>query len=184
MMFKPKVPQPEEESQQIPFEIRQRQAKNAWELLNLINRLPGQENGNLDKSVLASWIQQAREGCIKKSRGAIGDEQIGQILSLSPVGADGLWPHEAVRDLLESLENEHVELGMEIGRSNQRGITTRALGEGGEQERKLAEEYQDAARALQDNWPRTAAMLMRMASGYKRDAAYEDHHADLMDGLT
>jgi hypothetical protein len=184
MMFKPEVPQPDEETKQVPLVHRQRQAKNAWDLLRLIRKIPGQQNGDVDKFLLASWIQQAREGCFKKSRGVIGDQQIGQILSFSRVGVDGMWPHEAVRDLLELVENENIERGMEIGRYNQRGVICRALGEGGEQERKLAEEYQKTARALQVNWPRTAAMLMRMASGYKRDALREDHHANLMDGLT
>lgn len=42
---------------------------------------------------------------------------IGKALSFSPKGPDEAWPDVAVRDLLEKLENEGVERGIELGPS-------------------------------------------------------------------
>lgn len=178
LRYKPDVPQLDEDHGQSP-ELLQQQARNTWELLQLVKRIPGQEGEQVDVNQLDAWIRDARKGCSERARSAVGDIEIGELLSWSPVGADGAWPHEAVRDLLEYLENEDIERGLGRGRYNQRGTTSRSLDEGGNQERALAEQYQAMAIVMQDAWPRTAAVLMRLAKTYRRDAGREDDDRDL-----
>ena len=60
---------------------------------------------------------------------------------------------------------------------------TKSLGEGGKQERKLAGRYDQFADALRLKWPRTAAMLKRIAQGYIREASREDLRSELDDLL-
>lgn len=80
---------------------------------------------------------------------------------------------------METVDSEDIEHGIAVGCYNQRGITPRALGEGGAQERKLAEHYQGMANAFRDRWPRTSVLLRRMAHSYGHDADQEDRDVEL-----
>ena len=172
----------EEEFPDLSPDVRKQQAENAWYLVELFDQLPGQSDAReVDAAQLQEWIEKVREECAQRNRQVIGDEYIGKLLSHSPFGGDCMWPHEAVRDLLERYESRDMERGIEVGLYNQRGMTTRALGEGGKQERELAEKYQQQADEIKYMWPRTAAMLRRIADSYKRDAARWDLEDELED---
>lgn len=108
---------------------------------------------------------------------------IGKALSFSPKGPDEAWPDVAVRDLLEELENEGVERGIELAVYNNRGVVSRDLTEGGQQERRLVEAYMGYAGTLSDRWPRTSALLRRVAQGYESEARREDLEAELREDL-
>ena len=125
----------------------------------------------------------ARKATRAASRGTVGDLRIGQILAFAPSGADGVWPDTAVRDLIDDLGNEDIERGIETGVFNQRGVVSRSLTAGGVQERRLAETYRGYADALNDGWPRTAAMLRRISDTYASWARREDVEAELREDL-
>ena len=143
--------------------------------MKTINQLPGQLNPtDIDKNQLQEWILRVREGCSRKNRKEVCDNKIGELLSLSPVGKDGVWPHEAIRDVIERFESSELEIGLETGRYNLRGVTGRAWKEGGEQERKIAEQYEHQAEKIKFEFPRTNAVLLRLAQSYRRDAVFWD----------
>lgn len=60
-------------------------------------------------------------------------------------------------------------------RRNMRGVTTRGVYDGGDQERELSakHEFWQSKASL---WPRTSALLGALAESWKRDA--EDHDVD------
>ena len=58
-----------------------------------------------------------------------------------------------------------------------------AYAEGGRQERSLSEQYEEWAARTADAWPRTAAVLRKVARSYRSDARREDEEAqDRLDG--
>lgn len=61
---------------------------------------------------------------------------------------------------------------------NQRGVSSRGLTDGGEQERGLVRKYREQADAFADKWPRTAAILRRLADGYEREARQQDEESE------
>ncbi|MCW4002758.1 MAG: hypothetical protein NWE95_02465 [Candidatus Bathyarchaeota archaeon] len=165
----------------IPSAVLESRALNAHRLIGLVNSIPGQKNtSEIDLNELDTWVKQVRELCAQKNRKRIGDEIIGQILSHSPIGKDTIWQHEAVRDIIERYCSHDIEQGLEVGRFNQRGVITKSLTEGGEQERKIAANYESQAELIRYKFPRTASMLKRMADTYKRDAIREDRDKELM----
>jgi hypothetical protein len=89
----------------------------------------------------------------------IGGQCIGEILSGSPEGSDGICPAESVRGLLEVLTGNHVREGVEIGGFNSRGVTSWGMYEGGRQERAFAETYDEWSRRVAPRWPNTARIL-------------------------
>jgi len=148
-----------------------------YRLLRSWRGLPGADPAGIDAKKLLAWVEDVRRLCEANGRGAVGDSQIGQVLARAPHGADGNWPHEAVRDALEVFHTPEIMRGFAIGTRNRRGVVTRPIGEGGAQERALAAEYGRWADALSDPWPQTAGALRLISDEYLGDAAREDEEA-------
>ena len=160
----------------------ERRATLAYSLVWKLRILPGlMEDGSVDAESLSTWVNEARRLCKERARGDVGDQQIGQVLANAPVGKDGIWPCEPVRDLLDSLASRHVGIGFGIGKSNLRGVTSRTLFEGGRQERSLADRGLDDATRITATWPFTAQLLRELAASYDSEARREDQEADWSD---
>jgi excisionase family DNA binding protein len=156
-------------------------AHRAWWVLHHWHGLPGRrENETVDGEYLKQWVRDARLALAELNRADIGDEQIGQILSASPLGTDNIWPAEPVRDLLETIGSPSIETGVHLGVINQRGVITRGVYEGGQQERALAARYRQWARQTAANWPRTSRVLRGLAESYERQAQHEDAQAEVI----
>lgn len=154
-------------------------AGRAWSVLRHWPVLPGlREDGTIDSDHLTEWVRLARTALAELGRSSIGDEQIGQVLASSPVGADGVWPAEEVREIVENLVNTRIDTGLHIGRTNQRGITSRAVYDGGDQERALELEYRNMAAQIATRWPRTARVLRGIADSYQQEAVHHDTEAE------
>lgn len=156
-------------------------ADKVWLLLSMISGIPGQQENSVNSEKLREWVYKAREQLEKLKILRIGDGQIGTILSNSPLGNDGIWPHEAVRDLIEDLKSPVLEDAFETGKWNLRGGTTRFLFDGGKQERDLAKKYHYYAKKLTLQWPRTSEILRRLERSYERHGDREDWNAELFE---
>lgn len=166
----------EGESSNIPQELRMRYASNTLQLLTLIERLPGQdESKKIDISILEEWVDLARNEFKAKNRVRIGDELIGRMLFHAPIGEDDVWPHKAVRKIIEKCESTDIERGMECQHLEQRGATMRALGDGGKQEREIADGLLKDADKLNYSSPRTALLLRKIAENYQDIASSNDN---------
>lgn len=155
-------------------------AKQAYTLLdNLWKGFPGRdENGRIDSKRLSEWVGAAREKLKENKRTEIGEYEIGKMLARSPIGADGLWPCEGVRDLIEAASSDQLGRGLYLGVINNRGVTTRNPGDGGKQELVLVEKYEAGAKALAATAPRTSGLLMELADNYRSEAQRHDISAE------
>jgi hypothetical protein len=89
-----------------------------------------------------------------------------------------VWPCEPVRDVMEDIQSESLMRGAHTGVYNSRGAHWR--GEGGEQERELAEKYRKWGQALQVSHPFVAAkLLMGLAKTYDHEANRQDTEAGI-----
>ena len=166
----------------IDKEIVERRARVAYELLDSWHLIPGlKDDGTLDEKVLMHWVEIARKQCAEINRTEGGDLRIAFMLAHAPGDSDGTWPHVAVRNLIERLNNELIDRHIQMGIYNSRGVVSRGLNEGGRQERELAEKYNKMSNAVKTSWPRTGAMLRSIAESYERDAKREDIDSDLHD---
>lgn len=161
-------------------EVDSNAATQAWYVIRGWHGFPGQsEEGGFDPELLNAWVRAARLALSDADRADIGDEVIGETFGRSPVGSDGVWPAQPLRDLIESIGSRELENGIIIGRLNSRGVTSRAQYDGGQQEHTLSDQYRDWSKQTKAQWPRTSRILQSIAESYERDAKREDTRAEL-----
>lgn len=171
---------PKPEIRQALTQQEQAEQQRAFELLYHLRGIPGmQADGTIDGPFLMDWVRTAREILKASDDLGIGDDRIGTLLATAQTSVDGQWPPPEVCDVIEEVKSEALEAGFQVGKFNLRGVTSRALDSGGEQERELAKWYEDRAVALEARWPRTSAILRGLAQGYWNDAKREDESAAL-----
>lgn len=153
----------------------------SFSVLRKWRTLPGlADDGSIDADHLTEWVRAARLALADSGRASIGDEQIGQVLASSPVGSDEVWPAEAVREVIENVGNARIDTGLHIGKTNQRGVTSRGVFDGGDQERVLEQQYREMASKISTRWPRTARILRGIADSYQHEARRNDAEAERM----
>lgn len=157
----------------------QARAHLSWSVLHEWSDIPGaQPDGTIDSDHLTSWVRAARLAFSESARTSIGDEVIGEVLATSPIGADGAWPAEPVREIIENVGSARLDTGVAIGRYNQRGVHSRDLFDGGAQERTLEETYRVWSAQIASRWPRTARILRGIAEDYAREAERHDAESE------
>lgn len=150
-------------------EDRSIRATHAYRLLHAAKMLPGtSDDGTIDEAKLRKWIVETRELCAAHGREETGDLMIGELLSNSPAGSDDIWPHEAVRHVLEEVGTANIAQGMSTGRSNARGAHW--VDPSGNEERTLASQYRGWSKKLAFDAPFIAQMLEGLARNYDREA--------------
>jgi len=163
-------------------EIAARRAHIANEVLDSWYLMPGiKTDGTLDEQELSDWVEVARKQCAetKHELGCYG--RIGFMLAHAPTDPDGVWPHVAVRNLIERLNNETIDRCIRTEIYNSRGVVSRGLNDGGVQERGLAEKYKKMSDTTKTKWPRTSAILRSIAKSYENEAKRVDIDSDLHD---
>ena len=153
----------------------------SFSLLNGMERLPGCTDPNKpDKEGILLWINKVRERASEADRTYAADHTIGKILAHAPPDEDNNWPHPVIGELIENLAVTEIEQGLMLERVNMRGIYEKALGEGGEQERELAQQYREWSNNMLSRCPRIARVLESIAKNWERHAREEDNEADIM----
>ena len=161
---------------------RENLASNSRRVLDSWRLLPGlRDDGSVDEKDLTEWVEAARQKCAATGHVIGGDLSIAFMLARAPGDADGNWPHTAVRNLIERLNNDLIDQHIQMGIYNNRGVISRGLADGGAQERGLADRYGKMSEAVKLKWPRTAAILRSIANSYIRYAEHEDISSELND---
>jgi hypothetical protein len=89
-------------------------------------------------------------------------------LSSAPVGADGVWPCEPVRNVLEDIASREIGIGLVVAVYNARG--THYVSDDAASERALAERYRGWSCKLAFGHAYVASVLEEIAQGYDREA--------------
>jgi hypothetical protein len=181
-VYAPAVEEGSEDAEETAAVAARSVATQAFNLLRSWHRVPGlKKDGTLDGQQLERWVKEVRKRCGEASLGPIGDDQIGRVLASSPAEADGVWPARAVREIIESVRSREMELGILVGIQNNRGVTRRGLLDGGVQERAIAQQYRNWAKATELEWARTSALLERIALTFEEHGQWHDQNAERTD---
>jgi hypothetical protein len=70
-----------------------------------------------------------------------------------------------------------MERGFMVGVHNKRGVTSRGMTEGGQQEFDLAADFEAKAELIEATHPRTAGALRQIADSYRAEGQRNDEEA-------
>jgi hypothetical protein len=172
-----------EEPQPEVSECDKAKALAAYELLDTCDVIPGDTDGSgIDGAALTRWLEAARAAAQSANRAKIADVVIGQMFSRARAER-GQWPPPAICEAIETSKSEEMDRGFNVGIANSRGAHWRSLDEGGKQERGLATRYRGLSDAVNDQWPRVAAILRDVAADYERHGRQQDSATRLRQDL-
>ena len=136
------------------------------------------ENGAVSEQEFLSWFEAAHRLSEERGRRAIAENYIGTMLFGYPVDKEGV-PPDVVGKFFEERGNKIMEDGYHCAVFNSRGVF---CGDGGEEEKKLAEKYAAIAGKLRErNFSRLARVYDDIATGYGRQAGQAKIDSDLRD---
>jgi addiction module HigA family antidote len=178
-VYKRKDGSEDPEEYKLPADRVVSMAERGYKLLDALRRIPGHNDlGELETNRLTKWVDTVRQMGAELSRGDITDHCIGHIFAFAPVGSDGVWPCEPVRQVMEEVQSKSMMEGVRMGIYNSRGAHWR--GEGGGQEREIADKYRIWAQELRISHPYVSSqLLMEIVRTYEYDANREDLEAGI-----
>lgn len=140
--------------------------------------VPAEEAPSGEREVLLErWCREVTTLLGARGLGDIGWHEVARVLARGD-GDDGVWPCRVARRLLE--EGAHPDLAdyLRTAKRALRGVYTKGVMEGGEQERALAGEFRrDEAALRAQGFSRAAALVHSLAQRYEADAEREDVRA-------
>ncbi len=102
---------------------------------------------------------------------------IGTILGKNIKGADGHFPHEFIRRLLEEYDSRELDKDIAALYEGLYGIR---IVDDGMSQRKLAKDYMDFANELQIDYPHSACVLRLISKEYENEANRDYVHSEVM----
>lgn len=145
----------------------------AFHILHDWESVPGrQPDGSFDGDKLKQWVTGAKTAAADKNLSSKLNSQLGKILSHTPAGPDGVWPHPAVCEILQKeQDNQRLRENFHSGCYNRHGRTYAVTG--GMREQAIADEYTAWASQRQINYPAAASLLRELAGTFNRMAEDE-----------
>src|SRR5258708_16559507 len=130
-----------------------------------------QVDRSINESALREWIREARRLCAASDHAEIADEYIGKAFASAPADpSDQVWPHRAVREIIEELSSSEVDLGLQVAIFNQRGVCARDPFAGGEPVRGLSAVYREHSYFMASPWPRLSPEFPPFAHHFSTSA--------------
>lgn len=136
-------------------------------LYDTMHFCPGEIDGQIDRTILKEWIETFQICLEKQHQEDMFYTEIGRLFAYSPIGADGIMPHEAVRDMIELYSNDHLLNSYLTSTFNQRGAYPVTYGES---EYRMASNYKSIADKLRLKWPKTAEIYDELYRIYDIDS--------------
>lgn len=165
----------EKEAEETKTEVNEAQkqiARNAYSLLHGWQILPGtQADGTFNADQFTAWLAEVKKLCRESGHFGVAMSQIGQALAHAPQDPGGLWIHKSIAAALDSKDVQEMRRAFTTGLFNKRGVHGFSHGE---EERQIAADYRQKAKALTDNgFHRFADVVRGLAKGYEQDAERE-----------
>jgi len=156
-------------------------AELSYKLLQSWKKIPGTDpEGIVQYDELKKWISAARDIAEQKDRLNVADLQIGKLLSGSPYNVDS-WLQDSICKIIDEINSNYINDAFLTEIFNNRGVVSKAHGEGGNQERNLAELFLQKSKDTAIKYPITSSLLFKISKSYANDAKREDERSELED---
>lgn len=139
------------------------------------NFCPCEEEGNVDLSALKNWVSGFKKQLVKQKQDRMFGYQLGKLFAYSPIGSDGVYPHESVRIIIEKLRDKTLLSAYVIAESNKRGVH---IIDAGRAEREMALKYKSYADSLRIEFPECSKIYLSLYDNYMYESENERKRAE------
>lgn len=164
----------DEQSEKLLTEQEKNRNSNLFSLYYKAEFCPGEINGSVDKQILTNWLNEFNRLLEINNQKSLKMILLGRLFAYSPLGSDGHYPSEPIREAIELLGEEpdihKLQREYVITIENQRGVYSPT---GGEAERRIAEDYKREADYHRIKYPIVAEMYDVLYDHYIAQADYE-----------
>ena len=136
---------------------------------------PAEKCGKVENSEIKDWIECFKELLKKNRQSDRFSYHMGRLLANSPVGEDGYYPCEAVRDMLEEYADETMIDEYVNAIYYGRGIYTPTEGR---EEKNMAGRYKENADYLSTRYPKAAEIYYKLYDVYCDEAKWQRERAE------
>lgn len=136
---------------------------------------PCEEDGLVDEDKLRKWVEDFKGLMSKQKQLYLFERKLGNIFAYAPAGEDGLYPAEAVREVIEELQDEGLRNNYAVTESNKRGTFSPDAGRG---EMEIALRYKKNADGLRIRYPECAKIYDKLYRDYMAESKAERRHAE------
>lgn len=133
------------------------------------------DGSSINSDTLKEWVDLYFSLAEEQKQLEISHSILGKLFANAPIGTDGIFPHEAVRNMIEKNFSERLSNGFEVEIMNKRGVYSASAGRA---ELKLSEEYARYADSMKILCPQTAQILYSISNHYLKESAGERRRAE------
>lgn len=151
-----------------PFELIESIKNSNYRIDFHYFKLPEEAFSN--SSMLFEWVKTIANS------GERGKRFVGEVLGKAPMASDGIFPHEAVRDVLERADD--VELTRAVASGKFTAASFRSVCDG-RAEYKKALAYREQARRIEIDYPQSAEILRILARYYEEMSRTDRVYSEL-----
>lgn len=152
------------------IDLNESQIGSLFSLYYNLEFCPAEYGTTIDTEKLMCWVKGLEDGLNNNNQTRLFGVLLGKVLSNSPVGMDGYYPTEAVREVIEKYGDQRLENEYAVSICNSRGVYTPT---GGDEERAIAKRYKENADAIRTKSPKTAKIFDHLYEDYLHEANSE-----------
>ncbi|CEO33248.1 S1 family peptidase [Paraclostridium sordellii] len=159
-------------------DIEEDQKKRSESIFNLYYDAvfcPCEEDGNVDLDKLKKWVEKFKEKLEDQKQLNLLGHELGRLFAYSPMGKDGYYPHEAIRSIIEELEDESLRHSYIVAECNKRGVYSP---DAGRTEKEIALKYKENAENIRWLYPETAKIYDDLYERYYHQSELERERAE------
>jgi V8-like Glu-specific endopeptidase len=132
-------------------------------------------NGDINLEELKEWVNKFKDKLEEQKQSNLLGAVLGKLFAYSPIGKDGYYPHESVREIIEELADEALRNSYEIAEQNKRGGYTP---DAGKTEKEMALRYKENADGVRILYSETAKIYDNLYKTYYRESKDERRRAE------
>lgn len=146
------------------------QYMNLYSLERDIKFCPGASNNTINVDMLNSWINVFHHRLIEGGQELLFYRKLGKLFACSPIGTDGFFPHEAIRDKIEEIGTDELIHEFAFAIIYKRGIHTVTAGK---DEYVLAQKYEKLKDKFEIRYPKTSKIFDIISKSYMNESVQD-----------
>lgn len=136
---------------------------------------PCEYDGYIDEDELRNWVESFKNMLEKQKQSKYLGHELGRLFAYSPVGADGCYPHEAIRAIIEEMEDKSLRNAYVIAENNKRGVYSV---DEGRTTKELALRYKENADGIRILYPESAKIYDNLYDDFYYQSEAERRSAE------